>query len=101
MGKKTYVLVLVPKEYQASYDRATAWLSTPEFAVWKNEIYSRLGKFDATLQKAEELSLLAMAIKNDQQRRNYNMRWYIKEEQIPDALEVSISNFVYSRIEIG
>ena len=54
MGKKPYIQKLVPKEYQASYDRAKAWMSTPEFAVWKNEIFSKLGKFDATLQKAEE-----------------------------------------------
>jgi len=53
-GKKPYITKVVPKEYQASYDRAKAWMSTPEFAVWKNEIFSKLGKFDATLQKAEE-----------------------------------------------
>ena len=29
-------------------------MSTPEFAVWKNAVFSKLGKFDATLQKAEE-----------------------------------------------
>ena len=29
-------------------------MSTPEFAVWKNDVFSKLGKFDATLQKAEE-----------------------------------------------
>ena len=53
-GKKPYIQVVVPKEYQASYDRAKAWMSTPEFALWKNKVFSKLGKFDATLQKAEE-----------------------------------------------
>ncbi len=54
MGKKPYIQVLVTKEYQESYDRAEAWMPTSEFAVWKNDVFSKLGKFDATLQQAEE-----------------------------------------------